>query len=270
MFFQSKFKTIAIAAVIAILLLIGFVVKSEAASITSLSVYAGTDYGSGGLFSASLSADEDILWIDWSVKQTYPKSEADSDYEHVHTSMHPSGTRSVSVRIGSFDGHIKIAEYDVKAVVWFFDAENNTDVSDTSTTSTSIYKPVYESGSKTNGIYGQSELTSHHFDGTSIVMCGYVYAYNELGENANGSGRFRHTEQKRGLRLEKDLPAARFKTTYSHCTSDFGMFFPTGGAIQEGAPWVCEAYLRLVVSNVNGEDNWFAGDTNTFTHEDNR
>ncbi len=267
--FYKKFKTIAIAAVIASLLLIGFVVKSEAASITSLSVSANTDYGSGGSVYAYLSADEGIYVIDWYAKQTYPKSESDSEYEKLTTSSH-YGSTSVSVDLGTFDGHIKIAEYDIKAVAWFSDLENNTFVSDTSTTSTSIYKPVYESGSKTNGIYGQSELTSHHFDGTSIVMCGYVYAYNELGENANGSGRFRHTEQNRGLWLEEDLPAARFKTTYSHCTSDFGMFFPTGGAIQEDAEWVCEAYLRLVVSNANGEDNWFAGDTNTFDKDDNR
>ena len=263
--FHKKFTTIAIAAVIATLLLIGFVVKSEAASITSLSISAYTDYGSYGAVYASLSADEDIGYIDWYIKQTYPINDADNDYKHVTTSMYNSGTRSVSVDLGSYRGHIKIAEYDIKAEVTFLDGSDAT-----SKASTSIYKPVYDSGTKETGIYGESELTSHHFDGASIVMCGYVYAYNYLGKFATGSGRFRHTEQNRGLSLEKDLPGARFKTTYSHCTSDFGLFFPTGGAIRKGAEWVCTTYLRLVVSNANDEDHWFAGDTNTFTHEDNR
>ncbi|RKU17928.1 hypothetical protein C6501_03385 [Candidatus Poribacteria bacterium] len=263
--FRRNFTTIAIAAVIASLLLIG-VNNSNAASITSLSVSATTDYGAGASISASLSADEDIQFIDWWIKQTYPKPKKDDrDYKKLFTSS-PYGGTSISVALGSFDGHIKIAEYSVKAVVWFSDAENNTFISDTSTTSTSVYKPDVDSGTKKTGIYGLSELTSHHFDGSYIVMCGYVYAYNYLGKFANGSGRFRHTEAERGLRLEQDLPGARFKTTYSHCTSDYGMFFSTGGAIQEGEPWECSTYLRLVVDG----DNWFAGGSNRFTDEDNR
>ncbi|MCG9126396.1 hypothetical protein JT359_02230 [Candidatus Poribacteria bacterium] len=116
--FKLKFQTIAIAAVIVSLLLIG-VNNSKAGNITSLSTSANTDYGSDASVSASLSADADINYIDWYIKQTYPADEADTDYTHVHTSMHSHGTRSVSVGLGPYAGHIKIAEYDVKAVVNF-------------------------------------------------------------------------------------------------------------------------------------------------------
>ncbi|MDE0481044.1 MAG: hypothetical protein OXI67_00570 [Candidatus Poribacteria bacterium] len=143
--FYKKFTTIAIAAVIASLLLIGVLNNSYAASITSLSVSANTDWGGGSDFYASLSADEDIRYINWYVKQTYPADEADKDYKHVHTSMHSTGTQSVYVYLGSFDGHIKIAEHDIKAEVTFEDA------SDSSTTSTSVYQPVFKGRLQTNG-----------------------------------------------------------------------------------------------------------------------
>lgn len=194
-----RFKAIGIAiAMICSLCFIGFVVKSEAASITYLSVDSNTDYGQGGDCYASLAADEDIQFIDWYVKQTYPTSEADSEYEILFTSSHYGGT-SVYVWLGSFDGHIKIAEYDIKAVALFTDAENNTFVSDSSTTTTSVYKPVYEGGYKITGIYGYSELTAHYFDGSSIVMDGYAWAYNGTGGNATGTGRFRHTATNRWM-----------------------------------------------------------------------
>ena len=64
MFFKSKFKTIAVASVIASLLLIGFVVKSEAASITSISASVPDDWGDGANVTAHLSTDEDIHFID--------------------------------------------------------------------------------------------------------------------------------------------------------------------------------------------------------------
>ncbi len=267
MFFKLKFKTIAIAAVIASLLLIGLN-YSEAASITYLSVDSNTDYGGGSDFYASLSADENISYIDWYVKQTYPTSDADSDYEHVHTSMHSSGTTSVSVRLGLFDGHIKIAEYDIKAEVTFSDG------SDSSTTTTSVYKPVFDdSGYQRTGVYGYSELTAHYFDGSSIVMDGYVSAYNGTGDNARGFGRFRHTATNKPLdELEEPLPNEIFEQgeTYGYSTSDLmtNFNFDTGGELQGNDTWVCNAYLRLKVHQ-GVTDDWLAEDTNTFTHLDN-
>ncbi len=257
-------------AMLCFLLQIGIVNNSEAASITYISISPSTDYGSGGSVYAYLSADEGIEFIDWYAKQTYPISDADSEYEQLTTSSH-YGETNVYVDLGSLSGNIKIAKYDIKAVAWFSDEENNTFISDTSTDTAYIYKPVVDSGSKTNGIYGYSELTAHYFDGSSIVMDGYVYAYNETGNNARGFGRFRHTAQNKPLdELEKDLPSKHFLSSYSYSTSDWGSYFnfDTGGNLQEGEEWVCDAYLRLRVT-FGDTDDWWATDANTFDESDN-
>ncbi len=152
---MKRLKIISIAAVMLCSLVLIVPHSSQAASITSLSVNASPDYGGGGSTCARLTADEDISYIDWYVKQTYPADEVDNNWTRIHTSMHPTGTRSVSVGIGSLDGHIKIAEYDIKAEVKFSVA------SDTSTTTTSVYKPVFDSsGYQETGVYGYSEFDS--------------------------------------------------------------------------------------------------------------
>ncbi len=188
--------------------------------------------------------------------------------------MYSTGTRSVSEYLGSFDGHIKIAEYDVKAEVWFYDADGNpTTVSDSSETSTSVYKPVIadDSGYKKTGVYGYSELTAHYYDGSYIVMDGYVWAYNGTGENARGFGRFRHTAINKNLdELEKPLPNESFKTgeTYGYGTSHWGTYFNFfAGEIVDGGEWVCNAYLRINVHQ-GKTDDWLAEDTNTFDEDD--
>ncbi|MDE0636470.1 MAG: hypothetical protein OXI43_11540 [Candidatus Poribacteria bacterium] len=260
----------------AMLLSLCFVINSgEAAEITSFYVYASTDYGGGADFWASLSADADIYFVSFYVKQTYPKPEPNEnrDWIHAYSNMYASGTRSVYENIGSFDGHIKIAEYSVKAEVWFYDADGNpTNVSDTSTTTTSVYKPLFDpSGYQRSGVYGYSELTAHYFDGSSIVMDGYVWAYNGTDDTVAGSGRFRHDATNKALdELEEDLPPGRFKTgeTYGYSTSDWGTYFnfDTRGPLGKNDEWVCEAYLRL---NVH-EDTWVAATSNTFNYKDNR
>lgn len=258
--FHRIFTTIAIAAVIASLLLIG-VNSSHAASIT----YMYIDNGASGCY-VSLTADEDIWVINWYVKQTYPKSEADDDYECVHTSGYPAGTTSVYENIGYLEGHIKIAEYSVKAEVIF-----NAGDQDTAVDTVYVYKPDCESGYKESGVYGSSTLTAHYFDGSSIVMDGYVHAYNSTGGAKWGSGRFRHTENRRGLWAEDDLPEDEFESgeTYGYSTSDWGTYFnfPTNGPIVEGEEWVCNTYLRLNVQ----QDTWLSGiDGVVFDANDNR
>ncbi len=103
-------------------------------------------------------------------------------------------------------------------------------------------------------------------------MDGFVWAYNGTGKIALGFGRFRHTAEGKEA-LENDLPFENFKDgkLYGYGTSHWGTYFNfhTGGDIKRGVEWVCEAYLRLKVSQ-RVTDDWFAGDTNTFDHEDNR
>ncbi|RKU27951.1 hypothetical protein C6497_10230 [Candidatus Poribacteria bacterium] len=256
--------------------LIGIVNNCEAASITYLNVTANTDYGSGGEFYASLSANENISYIDWYVKHTYPLEEDEvSEYKHVLTSMHHSGTKSVYVYLGSFDGNIKIAEYDIKAVATFTDAENNTS-SDTSTTLTSVYKPhiAPDSGEKETGVYGYSELTAHYYDGSYIVMDGYACLYNNTDDDATGSGRFRHTALNKGLdELEQPLPISTFPSgqAYGYSTSDWGTYFNFfAGDLRDTDSWECNAYLRIEVQQGNEKEDWLAQMNNTFDRNDYR
>lgn len=108
-------KTRSISIMLAIFSLCLFGINSsQAASITSMSV----DNGASGCY-VSLTADEDIWVINWYAKQTYPTMEADDDYECIHTSWYNAGTTSVYENIGWLEGHIKIAEYDIKAEVLF-------------------------------------------------------------------------------------------------------------------------------------------------------
>ncbi len=252
-------------------LLFGMMSSSQAAEITSLSVYANPDYGSGTNLYPSLTADEDIMYIDWYVKQTYPKIDADSDYEHVHTSMHSHGTRSVSLRLPqSYDGHIKIAAYDIKAKVCF---DNQIYVS--ATTTVDVYRPVYEGGYKKTGVYGYSELTAHYFNGSSIVMDGFAWAYNGTGDPARITGRFRHTALNKPLdELERELPGVTLKDGefVHYTTSDWGeTFFHFNTTLEDGEEWHCDAYLRIHAGIGAGKpDNWWATDQNWFDRRDHR
>ena len=100
---MKRSQVIGIAIIIAIgFCLFGIISNSQSGEITSMSA----DNGASGCY-MSLTADEDIMYIDWYVKQMHPHTEADSDYEHVHTSMHSHGTRSVYVNICYLEGHIK-------------------------------------------------------------------------------------------------------------------------------------------------------------------
>ena len=100
-------------------------------------------------------------------------------------------------------------------------------------------------------------------------MDGYVYAYNGIGGDARGSGKFKHTALNKQLdELEFPLPGKTFKLgeTYAYSTGSFDLSFPAG-TLSEDNVWKCEAYIRLRVGH--GQiDEWFAGDTNTFDGDD--
>ena len=184
MFFKLKFKTIAIAAVIAFLVLTGFAVKSDAASVTSMSIYSGDDWGSGTTVSASLTTDEDIDFIDWHI-----------DGEYSFTSTH-GDTQSVYVYLGTFIGTIKGIKYDVRGVV-SFEESSDADASDTFR----VYKPIYTTAVDGNkgipqhpDVYGYVVLYGHYYDGQNIVMSGSVSACNETNESIQCESWFRHTQ----------------------------------------------------------------------------
>ncbi|MDE0482030.1 MAG: hypothetical protein OXI67_05590 [Candidatus Poribacteria bacterium] len=125
---MTRFRSIGIVVTMLLsLCFLGIINQSDAASITSMSVYSGDDSGSGTTVSASLTADENIDYIDWSI-----------DGVHSSTSMH-SGTSSVYVYVGTLAGSPFGRTYTIEAVAWFWDAENNAFTSDTDSYSVTVY-----------------------------------------------------------------------------------------------------------------------------------
>lgn len=183
---MKRTKIIGIALVIGYLLLIGINNNSYSDEITSLSASAYVDYGSGGDVWASLSADTDIYFISFSVKQTYPVDDADSDWTIVYSNMYATGKRSVSFEhLGTVDGSLKIAEYSLKAEVWFYDADGNpTNNSDDETTTFSVSKTlsttVPTETQKYPDVSGYAGLSGQYYSGGDIVMSCSVSAYNPL------------------------------------------------------------------------------------------
>lgn len=108
-----RLKSISIAIAICFLYLFGMISSSDGFEVTSMSV----ENGASGCY-VSLTADEDILWIDWFIKQ-------DNDYEPVHTSMHSAGTRSVYENIGYLVGSPLGKRYTIKARAVHWDGEEH-------------------------------------------------------------------------------------------------------------------------------------------------
>ena len=169
-----------------------FVGNSEAASILSLSV----ENGASGCY-ASLTTDENIWVINWYAKRTYP--EPDAEYECIHTSGHPEGPRSVYVNVGYLEGHIKIAEYNIKAEVIFQNADHEPD---TAVDTTTAYKPETFRDLK-QGISGKAELWSQHYDGSSITIVCYTSAYNPTDRSRRAHSKYRHTLRLNGALHEE-------------------------------------------------------------------
>ena len=240
-----------------------FVGNSEAASITSLSV----ENGASGCY-ASLTTDENIWVINWYAKQTYPETEADDDYECIHVSGHADGPTSVCVNIGWLEGHIKIAEYDIKAEVIFENANHD---NATAVTTADAYKPI-EVYDKKSGVSGKAELWSQSYDGSSITIVCYISAYNPTDRDYRASGKFRHTVRDKDGFLVQDPPDEREqpvkklgKNGGTYCASD--SLSEHVGWIEEDERYNSDAYIRLEVRGI--ADTWFVGHDEDFTEDDN-
>ena len=160
---MKTLKLIAIA--ICSLFIIG-VQNSHAGSITYMYASTWDDLGAGGLATVYLSADEDILFIDWSVNGTYEKS-----------TMHGNGTRSVGVDF-PVTGHIKGKKYNIEATVSFVEPSDDVD-----SCTFHVSKPIIINGPGSNsGFYGSAEITRHYFNGTSFVMEASAFALNSTNE----------------------------------------------------------------------------------------
>ena len=236
------------------LFLFGMVSSSEAASITSLSSYATADWGNGGYVGASLTADEDIYVIDWYIDNTRIKTT-----DHYH-----SPTRSVYVYLDTHTGGIKGVKYEVKAVAWFSDVENNTFISNTETSDVRVYAPKYVSSIKqptwekptVTGVFGYSELSRHYHDGQNIVVDGYVYASNRTDNTCHAKSWFRHTEYNANLfptgweeqdpPINAPNPATEVGPGESYSNSgSSSISYPVGGDIQSGQFITLNAHIPL-------------------------
>ncbi len=238
-----------------------FVGNSEAASITSLSV----ENGASGCY-ASLTTDENIWVINWYAKQTYPETEADDDYECIHVSGHADGQTSVCVNIGWLEGHIKIAEYDIKAEVIFEDASK-----DTATDTVDAYKPIVDRDEK-SGVYGRAELYSQSYDGYYITIVCYISAYNPTAKDYEASGKFRHSIRDKHDNLVRQPPDER-KQPGKKLEKNGGTYYASDslseyvGEIWEDEQYNSDAYIRLRVRGI--ADTWFVGHDEDFTEDDN-
>lgn len=281
---MKMFKILSIA--LAITCLFGMVKNSEAAEITSLYASAYIDFGNGSDAYAWLSADTDIYGISFSVKQTYPVDEADDDWIPAYSNMYATGTRTVSVNLGTYDGSLKIAEYAVKAEVWFYDADGNpTNVSDTDTCTFSLTKHIYTTEpevtpKKNPSVSGYAQLSGQYYDGRNIVMSCYVYASNSKKTRVWASSRFRHVLTENGQTIgvkerddplddEGNLSAKRIGPNFGDYSNSDSLPLHVG-TFDEDQVVDSDAYVRLVVSGNGGEDHYLIQNTETFTEDDNK
>ncbi len=166
--------TLIVVAIIS-LFLVGIVNQSDAASITSMSVYTSSDWGGGSAYvDASLSADENIYVIDWYI-----------DNEKLKTTSHyQSPTKSVYENLSTLAGSPLGKIYTIKAVAWFSDAENNTFTSDTDSYSATVYTvPNIDEG------YGVCTFSWGHaevdvgWNGHTAEVTAYGEVYNHAGQD---------------------------------------------------------------------------------------
>lgn len=292
MFFKSEFKKIAIAVVIASLLLIG-IYSSHAAEITSLSATAYTDYGNGngGEVWVTVSADTDIYGISVSLKQTYPVDEKDDDWIPAYSNMYTQGQRTVYPALGAYDGHMKVAEYAIKAEVWFYDADGNpTNNSDTETSTFSISKTLETSVPTDTQLYpdvlGYASLSGQYYSGGNIVMSCYVSAYNRSETKLHAAQSiFSHSLDRHGTKIReeptdgkgvhdwKEIRSNDPERDSSYSDSDSGvMTHYRVNLPREGQEITSAVYVKLFVTKVPGvgQDEYKIENSEYFNSSDRR
>ncbi len=245
--FHKRFTTIAIAAVIASLLLIGFVVKSDAASITSMSAGVPDDWGDGANVNIYVFTDEGIDFIDWYKDGTYETT----------TTHNGATTGSVDM---SLTGHIKGEKYSIGAVVQF---EESSDADANHTFK--VYKPEEDTGS-VNGVSGSAYVYSITYDGSNINMSGSIYGHNSTNLTRDTHGKFRLTVWENGVQLgdpvEELLPRRALEQNEGHGMSGGPSKFI--GPIGLGDRYSANAYARIFV----GVLTWRAEGNADFTDDD--
>ncbi len=180
-------------------------------------------------------------------------------------------------------GTLKGTKYTIMAKALYID-DNGDLHSDTKTYDLTVYKPYIDSGVKVKtwekvrvtGVYGYAECTKHYYDGISIRFECRISASNSTEKNWNAHGRFQHyiNGELQGSKDQpyKALPSGGYYGSYP---GSFSYAIPTeSGRILKGDSYDSYAYIKLYVEGHDGlpfiQDSWDAGNTETFTHEDNK
>ena len=268
MFFKSRLKIRAIALVIVSLLLIGFVVKSEAIEIVSLSGNSEAyNYGDDNFYCyAVVETDVPIYHVSWSI-----------DNEVVYSETLDSTTKFAYFYPNASDcpGHIKGDKYEVAVTVWEWDAEAEQFRSNSSGYDLTVFQPMFTSEvqvkpQKFESVSGYSELNRQYYDGSNITINCYVSASNSKGVDRRAYSRFKHNltgraeiVREKPLNAEGDIEPQRIGPNFGSYSHSDSLTHYNVGDLQDG-DYTSDAYVRLVVQGIGGEDHYFVGNDETF------
>ena len=272
MFFQSKFKTLAIAAVIASLLLIGFVVKSEAIEIVSLSGNSEAyNYGDGNFYCyAVVETDVPIYQVSWSI-----------DNEVVYSETLDSTTKFAYFYPNASDcpGHIKGDKYEVGVKVWEWDAEAEEFRSNSSSYNLTVFQPKFTTEVETppkkhESVSGYSELTRQYYDGNNITIDCSVSASNSKGVRQTAYSRFKHSltghrtiERDHPLDADDNIEPQRIGPNFGSYSHSDSLKHRNVGPLK-GQNLISGGYVRLVIGGFGGEDHYIVDNSVEFTSKD--
>lgn len=234
------------------------------------------DYGSGASFLARIETSEPYSSIDWSV-----------DGVRQHTTL-GDGVKTDAYPLFNLTGiDIKGKTYIITATAKIL--TENGEYPNTDSYKVIVYKP--RSTTKVHGndgvkqhpnVSGYVELTRHYFDGTSIIMDGYVWASNPTNKGILCQSWFRQTQYDGngdqanpvGKPLRQKVPSKTIKTgdpkhdsTY-YASSDSTTDYFVGGPIGLGKKYYFNAHIHLET----GQDTRHVDSDpfiTTFTEEDN-
>lgn len=170
------------------------------------------------------------------------------------------------VNIGYLEGHIKIAEYEVKAIA-FFTYPNWDDAVDT----VNAYKAIVYRD-EVLGVHGTAYLWSQYYDGSHITIDCSTFAYNPTDRSYSAFSKFKHTVLLNGNLFqekpdERTTPLKPLKKNGGAYNESDTLSEPVG-RIEAGQTYNSEAYIRLTVGGVS--DAWHILHDENFTKEDNR
>lgn len=255
------------------LMLVGFINSSDAITFEVFPSDTEHDALEGYIYySAYVKTDKPIFHISWYI-----------DDEWVFGQTLGSTTSEAWFSPGDrISGSIRGNEYKIGARVWEWDERHGFFRSHSDSYTLTVFQGLVDAGVKekqngsVTGVWGFAKCYRHYYDGSSInVDCG-IYAYNGTEKDWHAHGRFQHYINN-VLQDEEDQPYLAVPAgggTYELRSRSFSYRIPTDtGRIGKGRTYKSNAYIKLYVEGQDGlkfiQDSWDAGNTETFTDQDN-